>query len=161
MHIAWINWIRGVIEALDDAQGYLIPQVCIQLPLAVCLALPNPTAPVTWETFLQSITSLPADRIHDQQESIAWTKTPPSLTMALTSRFRNQTHIPYHQPPSTYFNPGCQPPNAPTFNIPTSATPATQTQEEPPHIPYTDLLPPQTLQTCFNTTTPNLFLTHL
>ena len=69
-HIAWVMEIRGIVEVLDDAQGYLIPQVHMQLPLAVCLALLNLPAPATWDTFLQSITSLPANHIHDQQESI-------------------------------------------------------------------------------------------
>lgn len=69
-HIAWVMEIRGIVEVLDDAQGYLIPQVHMQLPLAVCLALLNLPAPATWDTFLQSITSLPANRIRDQQESI-------------------------------------------------------------------------------------------
>ena len=60
-HIAWVMEVRGIVEALDDAQGYLIPQVCMQLPLAVCLALPNLPTPVTWDVFLQSIISLPSE----------------------------------------------------------------------------------------------------
>ena len=70
-HIAWVTEVRGIVEALDNAQGYLIPQVHMQLPLAVCLALPNLSTPVTWDVFLSSIMLLPSDRIHDQQESIA------------------------------------------------------------------------------------------
>lgn len=69
-HIAWVMEIRGIVEVLDDAQGYLIPQVRMQLPLAVHLALLNLPAPATWDTFLQSIMSLSANCIHDQQESI-------------------------------------------------------------------------------------------
>jgi len=64
-HIAWATEIRGIVEALDDAQGYLIPQVRMQLPLPVRLALPNTLAPITWDTFLQSIMSLPTDRIRE------------------------------------------------------------------------------------------------
>ena len=71
MHIAWVTEVRGIVEALDSAQGYLIPQVHMQLPLAVCLMLLNLAVLVIWEAFLQAIMPLPADHIHDQQESIA------------------------------------------------------------------------------------------
>ena len=159
-HIAWATEVRGIVEALDDAQGYLIPQVCMQLPLAVRLALPNLPAPATWDKFLESITSLPTDRIRDQQESIMRTQVPPSPTTALTSRFQTQANVSYRQPPPAYYNTNRTAPNIPTFNTPTPATPTGRGRDIPPHMPFTNRLSPQTPQTRSNPNTPNPFLTN-
>ena len=133
-HIAWVTEVRGIVEALDDAQGYLIPQVCMQLPLAVRLALPNLSTPVTWDAFLSSIMLLPSDRIRDQQESIARTQAPPSPTTALTSRFQTQANVSYRQPPPAYYNHNCTALNIPAINTPIPATPTTRGWDAPPHM---------------------------
>jgi len=158
----YTQWPTGYSPSLMIRGGsylcYLIPQVRMQLPLPVHLALPNTLAPITWDTFLQSIMSLPTDHIRDQQEAISRTQQPPSPTATITSRFQTQANISYRQPPPAYYNRAT--PNIPTVNAPTPATPTTRGRETPPHMPYTNRLPPQTPQNRFNPNTLNPFLTN-
>ena len=66
-HVAWAEEVKTLIDVLDDAEGYLIPQVRRNLPLIIRLILP--TNLNNWSAFLAAVTSISMDRIADQQEN--------------------------------------------------------------------------------------------
>ena len=87
-HVAWAEEVKVLVDVLDDAKGYLIPQVRRNLPLTIRLILP--TNLYSWSTFLAAVKSISMDRIADQQESTEALRSDILQTMSIMMTRENQ-----------------------------------------------------------------------
>lgn len=145
-HVAWAEDVRGVVNALDGPQGYLIPVVYSNLPLAVQMMLLSVTETPPWPAFLDSVVALSLECLCDQLEWMDCTARPTGPTdTALVTHFAMQTlgtagrYFPAAPSHTPYVPRYAQPmpaatPAAPARNV----TPVAQTplaREGPPHLP--------------------------
>ncbi|PPQ91967.1 hypothetical protein CVT25_004442 [Psilocybe cyanescens] len=151
-HVAWADEVRALTDALDDANGYLIPQVRWNLPLTIRMIIPSGQA--TWHKFLEDVAAISMDRLTDHQEyearmtqqimSNGGYQHPSNSITTLAARFANsQLHSPSHPAPA--YSPA--PLQRGFGGTTTPQQPATPTtiRQAPPHLPA--LLTPRTPST--------------
>lgn len=66
-HVAWADEVRSLTDALEDGEGYLIPDVRRQIPLALRRILPGNL--ITWTAFLTAVSTISLDRLTDELEA--------------------------------------------------------------------------------------------
>ncbi|KAF5328652.1 hypothetical protein D9619_011672 [Psilocybe cf. subviscida] len=158
-HVAFVEDTKGIVHALQDKDGFLVPQARKELALELRQALP---ATATWLVFMQAIADTPNDKITDNQQAFGTARLQqpldPHLTQ-LTHQFQNQSisASPQRFTTAAQYNANSTPyrnnssyttPNRPP--LPSTTTPRqTTTGQQPPWTTATQ-------QTLFSTPSPQI-----